>query len=126
MLRFSLDTNVVLDIFQNDRVHHADSPSLFKAASAGRAELTVAPITLINAIYVLRKGDTPLNIAQKMKGLLLMLRTVETSREALLMARTAVGATLKTRSNTTPRILPETSTSSSPEIPASQKPRRFP
>lgn len=86
MLRLFLDTNVVIDLFESDRVYHDHSLALFQAADKQLVDLFVSPITIINTVYVLRKVEGPSAVASKMKRVLSIVRTVDTSHNALLQA----------------------------------------
>jgi predicted nucleic acid-binding protein len=86
MLRVYLDTNVLIDLFQSDRPYHAASLGLFKAAAAGKIELVVASITILNTVYVLRKADKPAEIAAKMKGVLRFLQVANSDHACMVAA----------------------------------------
>lgn len=76
-MRVFLDTNVLIDLLDADRAGHEASTNLMRAVQKGEVRACISAISIVNAIYVLRKARSP----RVLSGYLLrMLDTVELSR----------------------------------------------
>ena len=77
VLRVFLDTNVLIDLFDAARPQHVASTEVMRAIQRGRIRACISAISIVNAIYVLRKVMPPERMATHLQH---MLRTVEISR----------------------------------------------
>jgi predicted nucleic acid-binding protein len=85
MTRFFLDTNVFFDVFQAERLSHRDANALMKRAARSRVELVLSSISVMNALYSLRKaGHDMKSVLELMNRLLPMLVIAPVDRSDLL------------------------------------------
>jgi predicted nucleic acid-binding protein len=70
-MRYFIDTNVLIDIFVEDRPSHKDSTELFAKAFNHRAELIIASISILNTLYSLQKHRFDMEMAIGRLNLLL-------------------------------------------------------
>jgi predicted nucleic acid-binding protein len=71
MIRLFLDTNVFFDVFQVERSSHHDANALAKYAARHQVELVLSSISVMNALYSLRKaGHDMKSVLQLMSRLL--------------------------------------------------------
>ena len=76
-MRLFLDTNILIDLLDSERPHHEASTELMRAVQRGQVRACISAISIVNAIYILRKAMPGKVIA---RHLLRMLDTVELSR----------------------------------------------
>jgi predicted nucleic acid-binding protein len=76
-MRVFLDSNILIDLLDAERPQHAASTNLMRAIQRGELRACISAISIVNAIYVLRKAMPPKNLAVYLQG---MLETVELSR----------------------------------------------
>ena len=85
MTRFFLDTHVFFDVFQAERSSHHDANALVKHAARHRVELVLSSISVMNALYSLRKaGHDMKSVLQLMNRLLPILVIAPVDRSDLL------------------------------------------
>jgi len=56
-MRVFIDTNVLVDMMDRSRPSHEASKALVRAAEDGRVELIMTGMTVVEALYALRKAD---------------------------------------------------------------------
>lgn len=56
MMRIFIDANVLVDMMDAHRAEHAASKRILRAAEDRRVELVLTGLTLINALYAVRKA----------------------------------------------------------------------
>jgi predicted nucleic acid-binding protein len=76
-LRVFLDTNVLIDLLDADRPQHAASTEVMRAVQRGELRACISAISIVNAIYVLRRAMPPERMATYLQH---MLQVVELSR----------------------------------------------
>ncbi len=76
-MRVFLDTNILIDLLDEARPEHKSSTALMRAIQRGELDACISAISIVNAIYVLRKVMPAKTVANY---LLEMLKKVELSR----------------------------------------------
>ncbi len=70
-MRFFADTNVLFDLFEMDRPSHKDSLRLFAHCTAGRADILLAPVSVMTLLYSLKKYGLSMDeVVQRLNFLL--------------------------------------------------------
>ena len=68
-MRVFLDTNILIDLLDGKRLHHEASTAVFQAVQSGRISAGLTAISVLNAIYVLRRALPPGTIAAYPAGM---------------------------------------------------------
>jgi predicted nucleic acid-binding protein len=88
-MRVFLDTNILIDLLDSERTHHEASTQLMRAVQRGQIRACISAISIVNAIYVMRKVMPGKVMA---RYLLRMLDNVELSRLEVQDLRAALAA----------------------------------
>jgi predicted nucleic acid-binding protein len=88
-MRVFLDTNILIDLLDAERPNHKTSTDLMRAVQGGQVQACISAISIVNAIYVLRKVMPTKDVATY---LLRMLDTVELSRLEVQDLRNALSS----------------------------------
>lgn len=55
-MRVFLDTNIIIDYFDEQREHYLPASIIFDLAKKGKLELTICAQSFVNAFYILGKS----------------------------------------------------------------------
>ena len=58
-MRVYLDTNILIDLLDTNRVHHEDATYIFEMAKEGRLEAFLSSQSVLDTIYTYRKAADP-------------------------------------------------------------------
>jgi predicted nucleic acid-binding protein len=86
-MKVFLDTNILLDLLDGKREDHAPSTEILRLAYEGRLQGWITSISIVNAIYVMRKAMSPGSIASYM---LKVMGTLELSPLGAAQMKTAM------------------------------------
>ena len=76
-MRVFLDTNILIDLLDAERPQHAASTEVMRAIQRGDLHACISAVSIVNAIYVLRRAMPPKSMATYLHR---MLDTVQLSR----------------------------------------------
>lgn len=88
-MRVFFDTNVLLDLLDEDRPNHVSSTAILRATEQGHIHASITAISILNAIYVMRKVMPSDTIARYMVQFMRTVRIAPTGPSQLLAAMTS-------------------------------------
>ena len=88
-MRFFIDTNALIDLFDEDRSFNQHVLKLFDQARLGHVELVLTSISVVNALYVLRKKMPPKHLNMYLARLFNFALLAPVERDALVAALTS-------------------------------------
>jgi len=88
-MRVFLDTNILLDLLDEQRPNHQSSIAILRATKEGRIKASITAISILNAIYFMRKVMQPDTIARYMVQFMSMVHIAPTGSAQLLAAMTS-------------------------------------